>query len=319
MGNSNDDFQRESQKIYDEIFSDDRPKQKTLYHYTGLEALKGILESREMWFTEISNLNDPQELIFGIKYMLKVIEKFCKKSESIDTLLCNLNHFLDLQEKDKLMSFYICSFCKKPDYLPAWRYYGNNGQGVAIGFDEKFWRQTNEKSSSKNCDFFVKASYGTHPYRHSSIAKRCSKFINDLSILLDGVENEKQSLLAHTVLNCLRIKHADFKTEHEYRLVINELEEYPKKLSDKPYTRLNHDKNPKTITSIYPEIFIDGSKKIKVRRVAKKFDENNISEIYLGPQHNQNYEKIKRELERLLEEHNYKNVKILKSSRSFSG
>lgn len=39
---------------------------QTLYHYTDVRGLKGILEAGQIWFTDYRHLNDPSELTHGI-------------------------------------------------------------------------------------------------------------------------------------------------------------------------------------------------------------------------------------------------------------
>ena len=53
---------------------------RTLYHYTSIGGLQGIVESRGIWATEIRYLNDAKELVQTLDMFLSVIRA---KYESI--------------------------------------------------------------------------------------------------------------------------------------------------------------------------------------------------------------------------------------------
>ena len=94
----------------------DRP-QRTLYHYTSLEALVSILgrERILLWATNASYLNDPTEISNGIE-VINEIEKS------------------DLKLED-FRNYYLTSFSDNPDSLVMWSKYGSKGGGCSIGFD----------------------------------------------------------------------------------------------------------------------------------------------------------------------------------------
>ena len=39
--------------------------QPSIYHYTSISGLKGILENKRLWFTHIDYMNDRDEVIVG--------------------------------------------------------------------------------------------------------------------------------------------------------------------------------------------------------------------------------------------------------------
>ncbi|HEO1387818.1 TPA: hypothetical protein VAH76_003258, partial [Legionella pneumophila] len=105
-----------------------------LYHFTDIRALKNILENRELRFTYFKDLNDSREIYYGL-------EQIKQHLNNID--LRNKKLFLDMLESfiepgNKNVNVFICSFSNSYNHLPLWRFYGDNGRGVAIAFDYNF-------------------------------------------------------------------------------------------------------------------------------------------------------------------------------------
>lgn len=113
------------------------PDDKILYHYTSVDALLGGIIVKDkprpgkeicLWATNCRYMNDPEELNTGIQFANKVLDSFfdesmqddCKQKEEEERL------------KDKT---YITSFSSAVDCLPMWGMYGQNGRGLALGFD----------------------------------------------------------------------------------------------------------------------------------------------------------------------------------------
>ncbi len=103
-----------------------------VYHYCSLEALKGIVESKTLWASSFRYMNDHSEVLVSQNAL----------AENHDVLLGDLaasKAHQPLKRALKRVSaqeleFYIVSFCRQPDKLSQWRYYADNGKGVAIGF-----------------------------------------------------------------------------------------------------------------------------------------------------------------------------------------
>lgn len=122
---------------------------KSLYHYTTMSGLKGIVESGSIHATNIRFLNDSQEFDFGLDYLKKAI-----LSNEIDSLveiipltedmslldhliLLRINYILSCFRDDPSRSseYFVTSFSRKPDVLSQWRAYGKEKVGYSIKFD----------------------------------------------------------------------------------------------------------------------------------------------------------------------------------------
>ncbi len=90
----------------------------SLYHYTNLNALIGILRSEciVLWATNAAYLNDPTELKQGI---------------AIVNELENTNF-----QFDDFKNIYLTSFSNNADSLVMWSQYGAHGNGCSIGIPQ---------------------------------------------------------------------------------------------------------------------------------------------------------------------------------------
>lgn len=97
-------------------------KDGSIYHYTSLEGLKGIIEGNALWLTHYKFLNDPNELVYYKKYdennMIKAI--FDKISAQLIPM--------------------IMSFSEDSDSYSLWSNYTNH-YGFNIEFDIKKLRK----------------------------------------------------------------------------------------------------------------------------------------------------------------------------------
>jgi len=121
----------------------------TLFHYTSVAGLKGIIESKTIWATDAQYLNDAQELQFGREELYEAMMAQAEKlfpiamnddgsaKNSMATILRSAAGQLKpgssafLAQTDHFV--YVACFCEKGDLLSQWRAYGTAG-GFAIGF-----------------------------------------------------------------------------------------------------------------------------------------------------------------------------------------
>ena len=119
-----------------------------LYHYTSLEVLNCLFENYSekdrcltFWATNCSYMNDPKEIKEGIELIKLTLDQFLPKE-----LKCKAQSILN-SETDSLFEYllfgttgvsdipYSVSFSKNKDNLNMWRMYGDNGKGIALGFN----------------------------------------------------------------------------------------------------------------------------------------------------------------------------------------
>ena len=101
---------------------------ETIYHYTSLDGLVGIVESQSLWLSDYSYLNDTRELTHGLDIVRGVIDDIAK-NESNDNVLNLLQSWLQGIEKSE-NRVCVASLSADGDSLSQWRAYGR----IAIGF-----------------------------------------------------------------------------------------------------------------------------------------------------------------------------------------
>lgn len=97
-----------------------------LYHYCSIDSFFAIIQSKSIWLSNVSQMNDSKEN--------KIIENFFPLMDSF---------FEKVKFKEWIEPFYF-TFQKEPlifclsenkDLLSQWRGYANDGKGISIGFD----------------------------------------------------------------------------------------------------------------------------------------------------------------------------------------
>ena len=105
-----------------------------LYHYTTLEGLKGILNSRSIWFTHTSTLNDPLELKYGKQLILDILNEAInnENEDNIKNLLKGLSVNVNAFDAITYQTYVAC-FCESENLLSQWRSYAAQGGGYNLG------------------------------------------------------------------------------------------------------------------------------------------------------------------------------------------
>lgn len=141
--------------------AEDRQLGNLVYHYTTPEGLKGIIENRCIWATNVNYLNDASEYKHGVDVIKrgtrefdlqlealipKSVELTAFKRDILKTVTAGMTEHL-LEERDHSLSTFVASFFEAPDesdagakdggdVLEQWRGYNHGSSGVSIGFDK---------------------------------------------------------------------------------------------------------------------------------------------------------------------------------------
>lgn len=106
----------------------------TLYHYTGIGALLGIVESRRLWASHAYYLSDSKEILHAC--------------DVLNTILSEKVEEFDAEEKEFVQQFaqwletfrgnafhiFLFSLSEERSLLSQWRSYTPHGKGVSLGF-----------------------------------------------------------------------------------------------------------------------------------------------------------------------------------------
>lgn len=310
------DIENKAKQLMEELSKylndrDDDPN-NSLFHYTTFSGLTGILQSRQLWLTDHKYLNDPSEIQHGKNIIVKLI------NESIKNNL-NLSRFINDKITDLIENkykAYITAFCEEGDYLPAWRYYGDNGAGFSIGFNNKYFSR-NTDMKKRDVTLLFKVEYENTNFDQFreifDIANRIFPdwHINDSSVLTPYISALTSNLI--TILP--RVKNEDYKDEKEWRLCMVKLflEWDPPELPMERFiiSKIDHSRIP---------LFAKDIKTSIPRFQSLKFGYCDIDTIYVGPR--LEFLTAKLAIEKILldsgiSESEYKNISIKRSERPY--
>lgn len=105
-----------------------------LWHYTDARGLIGIVESGQLWMTNVYYLNDASELNYARTLIAVVLDE--KQRATTDILVKNLLERVEigLGASDLIFLPHVACFCEEGDLLSQWRAYADGGGGYALGF-----------------------------------------------------------------------------------------------------------------------------------------------------------------------------------------
>jgi hypothetical protein len=104
-----------------------------LFHYTDLEGVKGIFTSRTLWLSKFTATNDISEIKLAIEHFQSFAARKARELEGGEGKF--LAEAAAQLEGFRRTNICLASFCEQHDLLSQWRSYGNDGRGVALGFN----------------------------------------------------------------------------------------------------------------------------------------------------------------------------------------
>lgn len=189
-----------------------------IIHYTKISNFENILNSRELWFGHISDMNDTSEcqhFLSGIK------GAFDKSFESL--MLTDYWPIISSARSRILNETYVSSWCEytsqHPDgSLPMWQEYGDNGQGIGLIVDSSNFQPSN--LTPQKIQFFI-----TNSQIEYLSSDRTLEYAAELTDRISkGIHFSDESLrLFSTALMLLAkaptIKHQSYSHEREVRFL----------------------------------------------------------------------------------------------------
>lgn len=266
---------------------------KILYHYTNLNSLNLILLNRNLLFSDFRYLNDSLEFEYGLCLTKTILDElgFHNKEQF-------LNKLTSLTNNPQSINFYISCFSDIYTNLALWRYYADDGCGVAIGIDSNF---ALEEEQVEENPILGKVNYGENRFVASlhTLIRRVKTITNCQDFKrLDHAIQKKMELALHSELAVfiitlsILIKHPSFKEEEEIRLFLidgkySRMDIHPmgfiypnerKMNCNSPYNHWNINEDL--------SIFNDRSNKEKRFLISTPIKKDNFKEIWIGPRCN---------------------------------
>ncbi len=222
----------------------------SLWHYTDLTGLEGIISSQCLWATDYRYLNDSSELHHSQKMLFQVLlpkviaitkKKYDDSSEvrGIIDFHNGVEKFSEMATWDHIKRHYksflespntapipcVLSFCKTPKderngLLSQWRGYGKDG-GYAVIFDEKEL----DKKFNEDEDCFYGISGGRDvvyapPVKDKEIKDSLEQVSGYIYQYFKEQPREQTKDEFFAFIRCMAfIKHNGFSEEREYRFL----------------------------------------------------------------------------------------------------
>lgn len=294
----------------------------TIYHYTSVEGLHGIITSRSLWMTDFSYMNDSKEIQHGIKVARNVLAEF--RAEDLDPRKKKvMESWFDVLNKPIPYRICIACFCDDDgDSLSQWRAYGGKHVGVSIGFkfDHSYFKQgistrlnrvvyKEDQQRKMLANFFHICALISDWDEEKYISNMKSRKING------GKEDEPENLLTNLYGHLIFFKNEAFLDEREVRWVYSEdpesYETLGIKLAPKQFRIIGNQLIPYVTSRDIEEIY----EQLSDVRSEKEHRNLPITEIVVGPQ--ENPELVRIGIREFMDAHGYKSVTIRNSNVPF--
>jgi hypothetical protein len=211
---------------------------ETLFHYTSAQGLVGIIESGEIWATDLAYLNDRMEQEYGIALVRQAMLDLRDATDATwNEVLIDVLLGTRALPPHNLNRITVACFCEDGDALGHWRGYGND-QGYAIGLDTQKVAAILEGRNERS---FIAVSYDEVESRAltviwarllreawEEVAPEFQRNTQPDSDAEKEVQDDKLGRLlyefsgehvAKAAVACAYVKHPSFAEEREWRIV----------------------------------------------------------------------------------------------------
>jgi hypothetical protein len=199
-------------------FLSQRPK-GTLYHYTDSTGFLGILESKELWATEIQHLNDAQEFKHaGTLLSVEIARRLATYPTDSPFHRYWRQVSIDAEREARVLGAGVVSFTSNGDQLSQWRAYCPKGNGYSIGVTASSLRYTQKKARG----LLVKCVYDIES--QTKLISFIADYLEESSARESRMKKYGWAYLGHVsrkiVAVMLALKDEGFAEESEWRLVV---------------------------------------------------------------------------------------------------
>lgn len=269
------------------------------FHYTDIHGLLGILGSSSLRMCSHRTMNDSMELKWSIRKKLDAI-----KREISDPLQFDFLTEIESSLESVPLHAYLTCFSSEKDLLSQWRAYGDDGKGVAIGFDLKATHFDNRPPEIEPYETDMLAGYFDVLYDSESLQAGISAYVKLFNKYIDMMKQEPSKMkvfadqiAVYMLQDSVAHKNPAFKEEKECRII-----------------NLTYQNNNGDFIGVTSGIEFKASGKKLTSYFEYKFSKNIVTEIVLGPK----AEIDENELYLFLEKNGYgDHVMITHSSASY--
>ena len=212
---------------------------KILYHYCSIDTFKEIIKNKTIRLSDIFKTNDSSEVIHVLKFLPALLnEEYVKNpfpfkykgidnEKAFDLIVSDINKNIN----DVKFSSYIACFSKLEDDLEQWNRYGDDGKGVAIGYDGKILYDIAKKCSGvkitevsydeKKQKEYVRFAIVPQIFDAIKKAGDNGNVKNGFCTCDDMIQIHINSSIPAILLFAIEYKDKAYKCENEWRLYLN--------------------------------------------------------------------------------------------------
>lgn len=198
---------------------------QSLYHYTSLTSLMGMMETNRLWMSKGTFLNDSSELVYFSGILKTVLDKMEVSDKGnlwamfIEQLQQTLDHFMKEIEESGF-EVYVFSMSQTEDSLALWYNYAK-GDGYNIGFSAE---ELLEKINHYLLETGLLHGLVVYSRREQETILE-DLLVESFELISEYEEEQMNSVLADHFFSVMAscaifFKDAAFKSEEEYRIAI---------------------------------------------------------------------------------------------------
>ncbi|WP_273326877.1 DUF2971 domain-containing protein [Vallitalea guaymasensis] len=196
----------------------------SLYHYTRKEAVISILDSQILIITNLANMNDPSEWMYGLTLIIQELQ-----STEYDKKTVNLLNKKIEKCKKEIETVYVFSCSKKKDNKFLWDNYAKD-DGYALEFRSIILNdKLNDILIEEENNYILPCSVFVDSGKVIYDSKKQKEIVKYLLCTIDEyIKNETSSeqslinskfLVAEIFEICALFKKEKYKDEDEYRMI----------------------------------------------------------------------------------------------------
>ncbi|WP_396615967.1 DUF2971 domain-containing protein [Lysobacter soli] len=198
---------------------------RTLYHYTGIGALLGIVEHKRVWASHAYYLNDSREILHACDVLRALVLERAEQCSDIEREFLEQLHAWLKTFDSNAYHVYIFSLSEERSLLSQWRSYTPHGKGVSLGFSAATLNSMLREQNFR----IAKCRYANHEHREllEVLLDKLLITFNQGRSTIDVMQNHPSQKYfkfledyRNDFLQVLSvIKHPSFKEEAEWRVI----------------------------------------------------------------------------------------------------
>ena len=181
-----------------------------MYHYCSMQSFFGIIKSNSIWLNDVSKTND----VYEYSWILEIMEDILHEVDLADKFDKNYlkNSFI------RFFQPHMACFSREVDSLSQWRGYADDGRGIAIGFNRRYFERNKDQVNKE----IIVEDIIYDPVKQRQKVERL--LMRELGRLARSGEPQgfftlELEMLSHIIKYGQAFKHESFKEEKEIRII----------------------------------------------------------------------------------------------------